>query len=303
MIKIRLNESRKILKELFIKNETGTENPTYFFFKVNNNKQITLFPNEADKKSEYQYYDRFCDGYIDLDTKSMIVFSTGSDTLSGFSIQAEIFKKIARQFGIKKVSQRQKAGEEQSRTKKEPVVRKLEPSGKLPKIGFRGMSIQNLLKVYSKGILPRSISKAYSNFGSDAAHTNTIFFTSDFEKARLYSRSSEKCVVEFKIPDESKIISDYDTPGAKEKNYERYNTDGQSDYNSEIRGKISNNDKQEMSYSKERGLFGYLGRIPPNHIMYVYIGDKKYPFAKYCESLKNQSNNNSIEGTERGRIR
>lgn len=300
MIKIKINESKEIIKELFVKNETGTEKPTFFFFKINDNKKITLFSNETSNDN----LDRFCDGYIDLDSKSMIVFTKGYDTGSGLSIQAEIFKKISKQFGIKKVSQKQRKGE--SRQNNEPVVRKLEKTG-LPKIGYRGMTLQNLLKVYQKGILPRNISKAYSNFGPMAAHTNTIFFTSDFEKARLYSRSAEKCVVEFKIPDESKIISDYDVSGAREKNYERYNTENSTQYNSEIKGKVSNDDKYEIKQSKDQGLFGYLGRIPPNHIMYVYIDDRKYPFVKYCELLLNKlktSNSQTNDGgVDYGRFR
>lgn len=318
MIKIKLNESKKLLLELLVKNLTGKEKPTSFYFKVIG-KEVILGNNfdgeEKQEKSSYGGSNTYGkpNGRIDLLKKEMILYVIGEDTWSAnaLSAQSPEIKKVVRQFGVKRVRTEIPNGahgpeEQEHKPNDSAIPTYVNPKEQLPKIGFSGRSHDNILKIYKLGLAPRNVTKANSNF--KAMHDNTIFFSADYKKALAYSRGYPKCVFEFKIPDQAKIIPDYDARGAggeKGTNYTKGLVPGEFDdigYK-QITGHTSNFDQNQMSDSKQMGLFGYIGRIPSNHIMYVYINGKKYPFAKYCQSLINKSKKEEPSEAGRGRIR
>lgn len=151
----------------------------------------------------------------------------------------------------------------------------------LPDIAYHGAPFRNLFDILNKGIVPINISKQKNTHG--LTHANTIFFTTSLNKAQQFSKKDgPTCVLEFKIPDKNKIISDFNFALTSSGEYyvplpEKNQIYAKNIYN-----------KDTMKKSKEAGMFGYIGRIPPTFIQAFIINGVRHPFSyeKYYKNLK-----------------
>lgn len=146
-----------------------------------------------------------------------------------------------------------------------------EMKGNLPSLLYHGTSLNNARQIARQGLSPKPHK---SNFPNLVRHQDKVFLTSDFQKATFhawkatdnelggnqgfYSRNKSNfgIVFKFKIPDPSKLTSDFDAANIAHKN-----------------------NLKPFSFSKELGWVGYKGTILPSFIEGIYFikndGDKR----------------------------
>lgn len=135
--------------------------------------------------------------------------------------------------------------------------------GRLPDSLYHGTSLNNARKILRQGLSPQPNK---SNFPNLIRHYEDVFLTSDFEKAAFHAwkatdneipssygyqkrqKDNFGIVFKFKIPDKSKIISDFDAAN-KAKEYK----------------------VKPIALSQELGWVGYRGRIPASFIENIYF--------------------------------
>jgi hypothetical protein len=146
---------------------------------------------------------------------------------------------------------------------------------KFPDIGFHGTSSLYLSKILREGIIEGKATKNWP-LSDKIDSSGIIFFTTHSIKALFHAnRTSSKdgtsgipIIIEFKIPDKSKVIQDYDIEvfSGQVEQYERVKTS----YKRAISSK-------PLSLSKEMGIYGYRGRIPIGMIKAIWIPKESNP--------------------------
>lgn len=133
-------------------------------------------------------------------------------------------------------------------------------------IAYHGTAIKYLEEILKVGLEPRGHQSNYERQG--IYHDDKIFFATRFGEASHHAThtgsltKSLPIVLEFTIPDKNLVISDYDVDmsgGAT--TYDAPKNRPQTKYGSD----------KSFALSKEFGVYGYQGKILPQHIRYIYI--------------------------------
>jgi hypothetical protein len=138
--------------------------------------------------------------------------------------------------------------------------------GVIPDIVYHGTSSSYLDTLLRYGLMP---AKRPSNYPQLVHHDDLVFFSSLFDEAQHHAEYASSrqgiygkpVIIEMLIPDKSKLTPDWDI--ARE-----YGGQGE---------KISS------QTSKEKGLWGYKGRIPASNFKFIYAAfkfSKENPYLK-----------------------
>jgi hypothetical protein len=164
---------------------------------------------------------------------------------------------------------------------------------------FHGTNSKYIMGILSKGLIPTK----HTNFDK-IFHKDKIFFTSKKNYSAFHALNSANkndaipIIVKFKVPDETKIVLDFDVaiqlygidhPLTQKLGYDLIFQDalgGRKYY-----GKYDKSDMEEWkkladkaSLNSRTGIFGYTGRIPPTHITGLYVDpDTIRLIAEYIE--------------------
>lgn len=151
---------------------------------------------------------------------------------------------------------------------------------------FHGTNSRYIMNILSKGIMPPK----HTNFDK-IFHKDKIFFTSKYQYSLFHAFNSARrnktvpIVIKFKIPDESKVVLDYDIaiklygynhPLTKKLGYEMLYKDASGGKTTYSKKDVSNIEKwkklaDKASLNTRAGVFGYTGRIPASYILGLYI--------------------------------
>jgi hypothetical protein len=221
-----------------------------------------------------------------------------------------LIKKIVKQLNLSGVTR--PAGEEEETTSKYKI------QGQIAKEMYHGTTdkyLENLLKM---GLRPGVRKTNYDAI----SHPNAVFFTSRFEEAAHHavhtnnktksdggnavipmgaaaqrsfyqSLSGKPVVLKLKVPDQSLLIPDYDIDvGAENVHYDYISQklrNRSREYGAKMPGK-------SFSLSKEFGIYGYKGRIPPNHIVGIAVAleETEYPEVSDFVSLSREETKNYL---------
>ena len=208
-------------------------------------------------------------------------------------ITSKLFKKVVKQLGINVVNGMSLYGDEEDTTAFYPENMR----GGLPDTVYHGTTIDVLLKVLKKGLVPQDS----GNWEDQNIHTpDVIFFAVDAALPEFHAtRRAESIngipvIIEFKIPDENKVVPDYDVAS------ELYGTGDESLLGSvyqhtdfkETGWKLDRLERWKETLGKvhkrpeklfgEFGVFGYKGRIPPSHLIRIYT-----PFTEEFKEVDN----------------
>jgi hypothetical protein len=139
---------------------------------------------------------------------------------------------------------------------------------------YHGTCIKYLRPISRLGIKPMDGKTNFDNI----FHKNKIFLTVNEEKALFHANTaaiksnSYPIILECKIPDESKLIIDYDVGlDFYGSDYEVNQKLGYSGILNRYKEKNIIDDSEKINLSKKLGIFGYSGRVPANHITGVLI--------------------------------
>jgi hypothetical protein len=139
-----------------------------------------------------------------------------------------------------------------------------------PEYVYHGTRFNYLKSILKLGISP-SISK--SNWEhSNIRHPDKVFFTNNEQAALFHAAHSSRdkmdipVIIRLKVPDQHKLIPDYDVNWTTKKPSDEYKKAG---YIPVIHGAKS--EMSPMRRSKEEGIFGYKGRIPATFIVEIYL--------------------------------
>jgi hypothetical protein len=121
--------------------------------------------------------------------------------------------------------------------------------------------------ILKEGLTPQPDRSNYEN--QSITHYDKIFFTSRIDEAighavhTAYNTKSHPVVLVLNVPDKNLIISDYDVDKSS----------GNSDYEEfeKSRAHSSMATSKSFSASKEVGIYGYKGKILPQHIKYILV--------------------------------
>lgn len=134
----------------------------------------------------------------------------------------------------------------------------------LPDIGFHGTSSKYLTSILRLGI---RIDQP-SNW-KEVQHVKYIFFATRSIKSLLHAQristfqNSTPIVVEFRIPNKNRITQDFDI--------EKYT--GTKSVFGNVKSDIPKQaiSNKPMSLSKNKGIYAYIGDIPPQHIKAIWV--------------------------------
>jgi hypothetical protein len=187
---------------------------------------------------------------------------------------------------------------------------------------YHGTNSRYIMQILKKGIMPTK----HTNFDK-IFHKDKIFFTSKKNYAAWHSVNSASknngipLIVKFKIPDESKIVLDYDVaiklygidhPLTKKLGYEfiyknasRILKTWDNDLILKKKKKPQVEDWRKLadkaSLNTRAGIFGYVGRIPPSHITGIYVDPDMIPqiasylhYGEMLEEYEESDENNMV---------
>jgi hypothetical protein len=157
---------------------------------------------------------------------------------------------------------------------------------------YHGTNSNFIMKILSKGLMPTK----HTNFDK-VIHKDKVFFTSKYQYSTFHALNSAKrnntipIIIKFKIPDETKIVLDYDVainlygidhPLTKKLGYDlvyKSATGGKTTFAKKDKSKLETWKKlaDKASLNTRAGIFGYTGRIPPTFITGVYVDPDAIP--------------------------
>lgn len=149
--------------------------------------------------------------------------------------------------------------------------------GKLPTRMFHGTSSEFLENILRNGILPPDESGTETNW-KNFQHEGIIFMASEITESFYYAFTTSyqkggfAVVIETVVPDPSKIIPDLDAdPERVTSQYSGFNPHDYYDISA-----------KPSTMTKHTGKIGYLGKILPQHIQWIYfkVGEHGYQLKK-----------------------
>lgn len=180
-----------------------------------------------------------------------------------------LIKKVAAQLGLDaSVLQSDMSGNEE-------LVDKSNMKG-VPHIetAYHGTTTNYIDSIMKIGLRPRNVTKSKTNY-SNIEHGDAIFFTTKIGKAMYHAQNASHrgglpLIISFSIPDQSKIIPDYDidinSGGKTYAHIEKYTG----------RTSVRKMAGDPAKLSREFGNYGYRGSIPPKFInddFLIMMGD------------------------------
>jgi hypothetical protein len=190
-----------------------------------------------------------------INDKTLLVYSSGSFTLDPKS--SILIKKVVQHLKLKKVDYQEM--EDQFTVPKKKIT------GQVPDIAYHGTSLNYLDSILRHGLEPRGSQSNYEQQG--IYHDDKIFFSTRFGEASHHAdhtaalKQSKPVVIEFRIPDKNLITPDYDIDIQSGETLWSDTRDSKS--------KLTN--PKSQSASQEFGIYGYQGKIIPQHFRYFYI--------------------------------
>lgn len=145
---------------------------------------------------------------------------------------------------------------------------------------YHGTSYNNARKMKGLGLVASPLK---SNF-KDIKHKDKVFITTDISKASFHAETAAKSsdsspvIIELKLPDMSRLITDYDVaisvlgsdnPLLKKLGYDKLGT-SKSKGMEELKKRYG---KDIDKLSSHLGFFGYKGRIPFNHFTNILVDE------------------------------
>lgn len=207
------------------------------------------------------------------------------DGYAGFKLDPQssiLIKKVVKQLGIDSVEypRDEYGGEYHS---------KWEIKGKIPDVAYHGTTTEYLEEISRIGLRPGA--KESNWMKQYISHPDKIFFATRFDEAMNHAqmtagkRGGYPMVVEFKIPNKDLIVPDYDV---------EVQTGHHADGDSDIKLYYTYIDKpfpkehdpkthkeKPLSVSKEFGVYGYKGVVPPKFIQSYWVAIGKEPEEVY----------------------
>ena len=155
--------------------------------------------------------------------------------------------------------------------------------GTIPNTGYHGTTTEYLREILRVGIRP---SRKESNWKKqNIIHPDKIFFSTQIGMAQGHSVMTAKkqggfpMIIEFEIPDKSKIIADYDVETSTGKP-ETYVHKHEYPHGKPLK-------TRPRGVSQEYGVYGYQGSIPPKFIETIHVAledpDDVYGLDQYTE--------------------
>jgi hypothetical protein len=172
-----------------------------------------------------------------------------------------LVKKVANALKVKKVTyQDDLEGNSEISTPRKKLT------AQIPDIAFHGTSLKYLEDILKVGLEPRGHQSNYEKQG--IYHDDKIFFATRFGEANHHAihtgnlTKNYPIVLEMFIPDKNLVIADYDVDmHGGETTYDAPSRKSHTKYDTE----------KSFALSKEFGVYGYKGKILPQHIRFVYI--------------------------------
>lgn len=204
-------------------------------------------------------------GSYDSSDDSLHIDSTGH-VLSLHPRTSKLIQKVVRHLGIDRVNDVDM--EDDATELDKSAIR-----GKLPEYGYHGTSLSKLRGILKTGISSQSM----GNWG-DIRTEGVIFFAADSKIPRFHANRTARqdndvpVIIKFKIPDEDRIISDYDVAAGL---YGLGGDDLPDEYMDshtmpDSDNKVSAHHKRPKNLWRDMGVFGYKGRIPPKFFSGFY---------------------------------
>lgn len=200
-------------------------------------------------------------GYISDET--LILYGDG---LRGFSPPSSILvSKVVSHLELKKVD----VSEYYYDNGYNHIYKDTDLKMKIPDIGFHGTSSKYLVSILRLGIRYDQSEKNWHNIEYNKKHLDTIFLSTStiaplFHGTRLSNRTdSHPVIIEFEIPDKKLLVQDYDS-----EHHTGILDNTRYIHRNPTKKAISN---KPLGLSKELGMYGYLGNIPPKFIKYVWV--------------------------------
>ena len=200
-----------------------------------------------------------------------------TDSGGGFKMDPKsslLVKKVAQALKVKKVSYQDDLEGDMNVS-----VPKKKMTAQIPDIAYHGTSLKYLEDILKRGLEPRGDQSNYDKQG--IYHDDKIFFSTRFGEASHHAQHTGSktknlpMVLELFIPDKNLVIPDYDVDmHGGETTYDAPNRKTHTKFGSD----------KSYSLSKEFGVYGYAGKILPQHIKFVYV---LFDEENYNPSIKN----------------
>lgn len=143
-------------------------------------------------------------------------------------------------------------------------VGKAKIKGNIPDIAYHGTASDYIISILKNGLEPRGYQSNYKKI----IHDDKIFFTTRFGEASHHALHTANqtqtlpVVLEMVIPDKNLMVPDYDIDMHG----------GQTTYQPQERiSHTKYGTDKSMALSQEFGIYGYMGKILPQHIKWIYI--------------------------------
>lgn len=206
-------------------------------------------------------------GQLDLQAKELLISGFGSVQTPYTS---KTIKDIVKYFDLEHV--RVSGIDPASEHENETLVSPQEMKGKIPDKLWHGTQLNRIEGILKTGIRPNQAGN-----WDQVKHKNLIFLTAIPQTAMFHainsaSKNNPPVVIRVKLPDKDQIVWDFDTAlriyGALDPTSEKL---GYTDVVNKLSYMSSDlelikNLNQGTDLNTPIGIFGYRGRIPPNHI-------------------------------------
>lgn len=129
---------------------------------------------------------------------------------------------------------------------------------------YHGTTTKYIDSIMKIGLRPRNVTRSKTNY-SNIEHVDAIFFTTKIGKAMYHAHTATRhgglpLIISFSIPDQAKIIPDYDidinSGGETYAHIQKYLG----------RASVNKMTGEPVKLSREFGIYGYRGSIPPKFI-------------------------------------
>lgn len=216
---------------------------------------------------EVEFHDIFQTIHSDYNRADVLIGTINNKVLnlysgSAFTIDPKssiLVKKIVQALKLQKVSYRDSIDDE------EKTVAKKKITGQIPDYAYHGTALKYLESIMRNGLEPREYQSNYDKQG--IYHDDKIFFSTRFGEASHHAihtgdkTKSNPVILEFRIPDKNLIVPDYDIDVQS----------GETIWNNARITDTKLGSEKSDSLSQEFGIYGYNGKIIPQHIRYIYI--------------------------------
>jgi len=210
-----------------------------------------------------------------------------------------LIKKVVKQLGIDNVEYpRDDYGSEETS--------KYEIKGKIPDVAYHGTTSEYLDEISRIGLRPGAKESNWLAGAIKIEHPDKIFFSTRIDEAMSHAqmtaekRGGVSLVVEFKIPNKDLMVADYDVEVQTGQHM-----DGDSDVglfythmDKPTHGSEKTHKEKPFSVSKEFGIYGYKGAIPPKFILSYWAAVGKDP-----EDVYGQDDYTEFDATDVGELK